>query len=127
MSINLGTWFEIPVQDMDRAKTFYEEVFDIRIHLAQFGKTTMGWFPASEDPTAPGCSGSLVHNPDFYKPSTEGTMIYLSSEDITTELDRIEKAGGKILQGKTQISEEIGFMALFIDSEGNRIAMHSRT
>ena len=126
MEANLGTWFEIPVNDMERAKTFYEKVFDIQIHVVQLGETQMGWFPSPHVPGAAGAGGSLIHNPAHYKPSAEGTLIYLSSKDITTELDRIEKAGGKVVQGKTQISEEIGYMAVFLDPEGNRVAMHSR-
>ena len=127
MKANLGTWFEIPVHDMDRAKAFYERVFGVNIHVVQFGETQMGWFPSAEDPEAAGAGGSLVHNPAHYKPSADGTLIYLSSEDISTELDRVEAAGGKVLQGKTQISEEIGYMAVFMDTEGNRVAMHSRS
>lgn len=126
MEANLGTWFEIPVNDMERARAFYENVFDIKIKVVQFGATQMGWFPSPGDPMAPGAGGSLVHNPDHYRPSSDGTLIYLSSGDITTELNRIEKAGGRVVQGKTQISEDIGYMAIFVDTEGNRVAMHSR-
>jgi predicted enzyme related to lactoylglutathione lyase len=62
----------------------------------------------------------------YYKPSTKGTKIYFSSEDVNIELERIEKAGGKIIQPKTEISPDIGFMALFHDCEGNEIALHSK-
>jgi len=126
MKANMCGWFEIPVSDMDRAKGFYEKVFDIEIHVEKFGKTLMGWFPFAEDPQARGASGSLVQNPEFYKPTSNGTLIYFSSVEITKELERIEEAGGKILQKKTLIRDDIGYMALFLDSEGNRIALHSR-
>ncbi len=125
MKQNMVGWFEIPVVDMDRAKKFYEEVFHIEITVHDFGGTLMGWFPWKEGKE--GASGSLVLQPDWYIPNrVEGVLIYFSSEDVQNELDRIEAAGGRILKPKTQISEEHGYMALFHDSEGNRIALHSR-
>ena len=118
-------WFEIPVEDMKRAKTFYDAVFQVEIKLQDFGGTKMGWFPA--DYGKPGAAGSLIQNKDWYKPSKrDGVLIYFNSLDVQNELDRIEPNGGKIVQSKTQISPEIGFMAVFMDSEGNRIALHSR-
>ncbi len=84
----------------------------------------MGWFPYAEGKS--GAAGSLIQN-DAYEPSeSKGVLIYFSSEDVNTEMDRVETAGGKIIQPKTQISPDVGFMALFRDSEGNRIALHSR-
>lgn len=118
-------WFEIPVIDMNRAKLFYEQVFGIKIHEEQFGDTKMGWFPSFDDPEAKGSSGSLVQNTSFYIPSANGTLVYFSSPGIDDELQKVEEAGGKVLQKKTLISEDIGFMALFLDTEGNRIALHS--
>lgn len=120
-------WFEIPVKDMERAKKFYETVFDISIKVVEMGKITMGWFPFADDPEARGSGGSLVKNDEFYKPSSNGVLIYFSSTEITTELNKIENSGGVILQQKTLISDEIGYMALFLDSEGNRIALHSQS
>ncbi|WP_234416016.1 VOC family protein [Flagellimonas amoyensis] len=125
MDYNMVGWFEIPVEDMERAKTFYETVFQIEIGLQDFGGTKMGWFPM--DHAKPGAAGSLIQNKDWYKPSgSEGTLLYFNSMDVQNELDRIESNGGKIMQPKTQISKEIGFMAVFLDTEGNRIALHSR-
>nr|WP_297788265.1 VOC family protein [uncultured Allomuricauda sp.] len=125
MEYNMVGWFEIPVGDIDRAKTFYETVFQIEIQLQDLGGTKMGWFPWVQDKQ--GTSGSLVQNKDWYTPSdTAGVLIYFSSVDVNNELGRIEDAGGKIMQAKTQISPEIGYMALFLDTEGNRIALHSR-
>lgn len=119
-------WFEIPVRDMDRAKAFYEAVFTITIQVQDFGGTLMGWFPWAEGKA--GCSGSLILQPESYVPSEkEGVLIYFSSVDVQVELDRIEKAGGRILTPKTQISPEVGYMGLFVDTEGNRIALHSRS
>lgn len=125
MESNLVGWFEIPVTDMDRAKAFYEAVFQLQIQVHDMEGTIMGWFPWAEGKS--GAAGSLIKNSDWYTPSnTDGVLVYFSSVDVQNELDRIEAAGGKILKGKTQISPDIGYMALFLDTEGNRIALHSR-
>ncbi len=119
-------WFEIPVEDMDRAKKFYEAVFDLEIHVQIFNELLMGWFPFAEGKT--GASGSLVKHPDFYHPSaTDGPLVYFSCKDVAVPISRIEKAGGKVLQTKKLISKDVGYMGLFLDSEGNRIALHSRS
>ena len=125
MEYNMVVWFEIPVADMDRAKKFYDDVFQVDIKLQDFGGTKMGWFPA--DHGKPGASGSLIKNKDWYQPSErDGVLVYFNSMDVQEELDRIELNGGKIVQEKTQISPDIGYMAVFLDTEGNRIALHSR-
>lgn len=125
MEYNMVGWFEIPVADMDRAKKFYDAVFQVDIKLQDFGGTKMGWFPADHE--KPGASGSLIKNKDWYKPSErDGVLVYFNSMDVQEELDRIELNGGKIVQEKTQISPDIGYMAVFLDTEGNRIALHSR-
>ena len=117
-------WYEIPTLDMDRAKAFYDQVFGIDIQVQDFGGVMMGFFPFAEG--GPGASGSLINNP-AYKPSdSHGVLIYFSSENVENELSRVEAAGGKILQPKTQISPDVGYMGLFKDTEGNRIALHSR-
>jgi len=74
-----------------------------------------------------GTSGSLVYNERAYKPSMDGVLIYFTAQsgDLSIELGKVEKSGGKILLPKTQISAEVGYMALLTDSEGNRIALHS--
>ena len=121
---NIVGWFEIPVIDMDRAVKFYEAVFDIKLARHKLGTLEMAWFPWTDK--SYGAGGSLVLEKNHYKPSTDGVLIYLSSAsgDLGTELAKVEKAGGRILQQKKQIGEH-GFMALFTDTEGNRIAMHS--
>ena len=124
MKKNAVGWFEIPVSSMDRAVKFYETVFEVKLYVDQFGPILMGWFP--HDPKKPVASGSLVYNEDFYKPSTEGSLVFFSSTDVAIEVGKIKNAGGKVIQGKTLISEEIGYMALFIDTEGNRVALHSK-
>jgi len=124
MERNMIGWFEIPVTDMERAKAFYEAVFKVEINVVDFGGILMGWFPAG-NMRSYGASGSLIKQ-ETYIPSQEGTTVYFMSGDVQNELDRIEAAGGKIYQPKTQISEEHGYMGVFIDTEGNRVALHSQ-
>ena len=123
MELNMVGWFEIPVNDMDRAKAFYETVFKVEIAIHDFGGMLMGWFPFNESKS--GAAGTLIKQ-DTYIPSQEGTLVYFNSSDVDNELNRVEAAGGRIYQPKTQISPEYGFMGVFIDSEGNRIALHSK-
>ena len=116
-------WFEIPVEDMERARKFYEEVFDISISLHDLGEFKMGWFPMHPDKI--GATGSLVQHDSYIPSATHGVVIYFSCLDVANELGRVEAAGGTIMQEKTQIGDGHGFMALMKDSEGNRIALHS--
>jgi predicted enzyme related to lactoylglutathione lyase len=126
MKNNMVGWFEIPVKDMDRAIRFYETVFNVKIEKHEMGPLLMGWFPFVEN--GGGSMGSLVYNEKEYKPSKDGTLVYFTahSGDAAVELGRVEKAGGKLLIPKKLIAPDIGYMGLFIDSEGNRIAVHSR-
>ena len=130
MSLNRNVvgWFEIPVLDMERAIRFYEEVFQYKLSRNVMGPLDMAWFPGAEGVDSPGSPGSLVCYKEFYKPSADGTLIYFTgpSGDLKNELSRVEKAGGKILIPKKQISPDIGYMAVFLDTEGNRIALHTR-
>ena len=123
MKENVVTWFELPVTDMDRAKAFYEKVFEITIMIQDMGNLVLGWFPHKGG--APGAMGTLIKN-ENYTPSVEGALLYFRTEDITTEQNRIEAAGGVILQPKKMISPEHGYMALFKDTEGNRVALYSK-
>ena len=123
---NMVGWFEIPVENMERAIKFYETIFDIKLSLMKMGLMEMAMFPTIDK--LPGAQGTLVYNKEHYKPSTDGTLIYFTSQaaDLSVELSRVEKAGGKVLQEKKQISHDYGYMGLFIDSEGNRLAIHSK-
>jgi predicted enzyme related to lactoylglutathione lyase len=123
MKQNMVAWFEIPVSNMDRAKAFYEKVFEVKINVQDFGGVQMGWFPTAGE--APGALGSLIQN-EAYILSEKGTLVYFGSENVQNQLDLIEEAGGKIKQGKTMISPEHGYMAVFIDTEGNRVALYSQ-
>lgn len=123
MDRNMVGWFEIPVSDMNRAKVFYEHVFQIKLDVQNFGGLIMGWFPFVEGKE--GAAGTLIKQ-ETYIPSQEGTLVYFISDNVQNELDRVEVAGGKIYQPKTEISPEHGYMGVFIDCEGNRVALHSR-
>ena len=123
---NIVGWFEIPVSNMERAVKFYETLFGIKLQRETMGNIDMAWFPGNMESV--GASGSLVYNPEMYKPSKDGTLIYFSSQygDVSRELARIKEAGGSVLQPKTLITDDIGYMAICLDSEGNRIALHSQ-
>jgi predicted enzyme related to lactoylglutathione lyase len=118
------SWFEIPATDLDRAQKFYETIFDIQMIPLDISHLKMRLFPI-ENPMNIG--GALAYAPGIYEPSsTAGPLIYLNANpDVQIVLDKIEAAGGKIVVPKTEISPEYGHMAVFTDSEGNRIALHS--
>ena len=116
-------WFEIPVKKMERAKSFYETVFDISITVHDLGGFVMGWFPNQEGKSL--ASGSLVQHEHYSPSATKGVLVYLSCDDLANELAKVEDAGGKIIKPKTEIGNGHGFMALIIDSEGNSVALHS--
>ncbi len=123
---NLVGWFEIPVSDMERARKFYEHVFQIEIQVHKLDELEMGWFPFEEN--VKGASGALVYHEDFYRPSaTHGVVVYFTCADVADTLERASQAGAEILQEKKEIGGGHGFMGLILDSEGNRIALHSRS
>lgn len=125
MKNNIVGWFEIPVANMERAITFYETVLNVKLDRNKMGPLDMAWFPWVDE--GYGAGGSLVQY-ESYKPSEDGVLVYLSapSGDLANELQKVESAGGKVLQEKTKISDEHGFMGIILDSEGNRIALHSQ-
>jgi uncharacterized protein len=122
---NAISWFEIPTIDLDRAQRFYETIFATSLIPLDLQNLRMRMFPIENQMS--GIGGALCHNKDFYKPSsTDGPLIYLNGNpDVQNVLDRVEAAGGKIVVPKTQISPEYGYMAVILDTEGNRIALHS--
>lgn len=118
------SWFEIPSSDIDRAQTFYETIFATQLVNMDNPAVKMRTFPVEDMMTD--ITGAIVHNDEFYSPSSnQGTLIYLNANpEVQTILDRVEAAGGNIMVPKTQISPEYGFMAVIIDTEGNRIGLH---
>ena len=121
--VNILNWFEISVNDMSRAKKFYESVFGIKMDQQEMMGMQMSFFP-TENMNGK-VAGSLVQGP-MHKPSAEGAVIYLNANpDLSVALGKIEKAGGKVVMPKTHINPETGNMAFFIDTEGNKIGLHS--
>ncbi len=119
-------WFEIPVNDFDRAKKFYETLFDFSMKEQTWGNTRIGYF--EWDREEDGRGGSIVYDPEYYTPSTHGPLIYLNCEPrIQRVIDRVIPAGGKLLQNKTIVAAtfDLGYWALILDTEGNRIALHA--
>lgn len=119
------SWFEIGTTDLDRATQFYETIFNVKLNPLDLDNIKMRMFPLDDMMT--GVGGALVYSDGFHKPSaTDGPLIYLNGNpDVQIILDRVEAAGGKIMVPKTQISEEYGYMAVIMDTEGNRIGLHS--
>ncbi|MDB9835935.1 MAG: lactoylglutathione lyase [Candidatus Arcticimaribacter sp.] len=116
-------WFEIPVLDFNRAKTFYSTLYAYEMEVMEMGPYKMGILPS--DPEQGGISGAIVLGKD-YRPNADGIKVYLNGDpDLNDILGRVETAGGKIVQEKTQITPEIGYMAVFEDTEGNMINLHS--
>jgi predicted enzyme related to lactoylglutathione lyase len=121
---NALNWFEISVSDIKRAKDFYETVFGIKMDVQNMMGMEMAFFPY--EPGSGKASGALVKGP-MHKPSGDGVKIYLNANpDLSGALSKVENAGGKITMPKTKIGDDIGFMAFFVDTEGNAIALHSQ-
>ncbi len=121
-TMNSLAWFEIPVVDFERAMTFYSKIFHFEMPSMQMGPNLMGFLPFDQNR---GVDGAIV-NGEGYIPSQSGTLVYLSGgADLTVVLDRVDDADGTVLLGKTQISPHLGYYALFLDSEGNRLALRS--
>lgn len=118
---NMINWFEIPATDFDRAVKFYTTILDIEINAHDFMGTKMGFLPSDGE----NVSGAIVQGDD-YKPAKDGLKIYLNGgDDLTNVLNKVEGVGGVILVPKTKISDEMGYFAMFKDSESNMMALHS--
>ena len=121
--VNIINWFEIPVADMARAKKFYQDVFSIEMREMEMMGSVMAFFPG-EDMNGK-VSGAIVKG-SKHKPGGEGALIYLNGNpDLGIALNKVEAAGGKVTMPKTRISDDIGYMAFFTDTEGNSLALHS--
>ena len=123
---NIVTWFEIPVTDTQRAKKFYEAILDIEMENRKDGENESVFFPYEPNviQATSGRVTGVLSKSDKNSPSAKGTMIYINaSPSIDTVLDKVEKAGGKIIVQKTKIPP--GYIAAIIDSEGNKIGLHA--
>lgn len=120
--VNTLNWFEIPATDFARAITFYAKVLDAQIHVDPNPTRRYAYLPSG--PNKGGFGGAIGSGENFV-PAITGTTVYLDGgEDLSVPLDRVESAGGKVILPKTSIGEN-GFIALFIDTEGNKVGFHS--
>lgn len=118
---NLIVWFDISVKDLDRAMKFYSTVMSVELNSMQIGPGKQANFPF-----APGVASGSLRESKENEPSATGTMVYLNGgNDLSVPLARVEAAGGTIIKNKTRIGDN-GFMAVFKDTEGNHVALHSR-
>lgn len=117
---NYINWFEIPVYDFDRAVVFYNSIYGIQMETSEANGYSMAYFPAQS-----GIGGAIVCG-DGCVPSNTGPLLYLNAgKDLEDVLSKVEDAGGRLIMTKTLISEDAGYFALFLDTEGNRLALHS--
>lgn len=115
------SWFEIPASNFNRAVEFYSTVFDKEFPVTHMNGSDMAFF--SNEPLE--VSGVIIAG-EGAEPSNKGVLIYLNGgDDLSIPLSKIESAGGTIVVAKTRISDELGCYAIFMDSEGNRLALHS--
>lgn len=120
---NSLNWFEIPATDFDRAKTFYSKVLDAKIYDSPNPMMKYAFLPY--DQNSGGVGGAIACGEGFV-PAMTGSTVYLNGgDDLSLALSRVASAGGKVILPKTEIGGGMGFMALFIDSEGNKVGFHS--
>lgn len=118
---NVISWFEIPASDFKRAVLFYKAVLGLEINETEMFGTKMGFFPSD----GTNVSGALVQG-EGYTPTSDGVVAYLNGgKNLQDILDRVQENNGKVIVPKTQISPEMGFFGMFIDTEGNKLAVHS--
>lgn len=118
---NLVAFFEIPAVDFDRAVKFYETVLGCKLNAMDFQTEKMAFFQEEN-----GCCQGAISWIKGFNPSKDGVLVSLSVENMEATLSTIEKNGGKITRPKTKIEAEgMGYFALFIDSEGNRVGLYS--
>lgn len=116
-------WFEIPAADLERAIHFYESVLQVSLHRETMGPMHMALFPKADTDPVGGC---LIRMEQGQQPGSTGNIVYLTAgDDLAGPLARVEPAGGAVLVPKTLITEQIGYFALFRDSEGNHVGLYS--
>jgi predicted enzyme related to lactoylglutathione lyase len=116
-------WFEIPVADIDRAQRFYETLFARSMRREQMGPQTLAVFPYED-----GIGGALLKSATAPRPGTDGTLVYLNAKpSLDAVLARARELGAEVLLPKLELPNDIGFIAQIVDSEGNRVGLHSPT
>ena len=112
--------FEIPATDISRAINFYQNLLEIQIEQMEVEGMKMGVFPYEGELVT-----GVIIKADGYKPSADGVTIYLNIEEsLEKVLGRVESNGGKIVLPKTAHEDESGYFAMFLDSEGNKLALN---
>ena len=115
------SWFEIPAINFDQAVAFYNHIFGIQMETTSSNQHAMAFFPSNG-----GIGGAVVSGPGS-NPNENGPLVYLNGgDDLNNVLNKVLAAGGRIIMAKTEINKEDGFFAIFIDSEGNKLAIHSK-
>jgi len=118
---NVAVWFEIPAVNFERAVGFYEKVFETKLIRDKFESSDLAIFP-KEGSANSGC----VMKADGYRPTRDGSVVYLSAgKDLSGPLSRAVANGGSVAVPKTALDSGMGYFAQFIDSEGNRVGLHS--
>jgi predicted enzyme related to lactoylglutathione lyase len=115
------SWFEIPAIDFNQAVNFYNHIFGFEMTQNITDVNAMAFFPATS-----GIGGAVIAGPGSI-PSDKGPLIYLNGgNDLENVLNKVVEAGGRIVMPKTLISVDEGYFAIFIDSQGNKLALHSK-
>lgn len=115
------SWFEIPAINFSHAVAFYNHIYGITMETTVANEYTMAFFP-----TSGGIGGAVVSGPSSM-PSDAGPLIYMNGgDDLNNVLGKVVEAGGRIVMEKTSIGDDAGFFAIFIDTEGNKLALHSK-
>jgi len=115
-------WFEIPAANFERAVGFYNTIFQMKLETDEMSGYSMAFFPVD------GEVGGAIICGEGSIPSETGSLLYLNGgDDLNKVLSKVEEAGGKIILQKQKINDDNGYFALFIDSEGNKLALHSNS
>lgn len=118
---NYVSWFEIPATDFKQAVDFYNHIYGIEMTQNITDLNAMAFFPVTS-----GIGGAVISGPGS-TPSDTGPLIYLNGGyDLNNVLNKVEEAGGRIVMAKTLINKDAGYFAIFIDSQGNKLALHSK-
>lgn len=124
MTTHAISWFEIPAKDLERSKAFYETILDCEMTIFEMEGAVSAFFPADLEN---GGIGGCILKSEGFEPCTKGSLVYLNGgENLDVPLSKVEKAGGSVLLPKTSIGPH-GFMAYFMDTEGNKVALHSNS
>ncbi|TDD97308.1 VOC family protein [Flavobacterium cellulosilyticum] len=119
--LNHVSWFEIPANDFNQAVRFYNHIFGIEMEQNSTEENSMAFFPSTS-----GIGGAIIAGPNSV-PSDKGLLVYLNGgNDLSNVLNKVEEVGGRIVMQKTLINSEAGYFAIFIDSQGNKLALHSK-